>query len=398
MLPNLAPGESRWRIPPDPAQHDLFEAGLTLGSESLAIVPPHDSRVVRAAHESPAVDRLIGAFVDVTGRPLRPSALISLLDSPVVPELDAVVAFRNCVAMSVVLRNRAAWVEDKGTMDVGWSDYFDFHPLQLAKGGRLIAESPALRSIISSTAKYVATPSPLVSATTPLRLWRDGYLYITLGREWRRFYEKPIDRTDYGRALFRSLELAYVASSAPYKHGGSLFEWGVQIGLWVTAIEVLVSVLRGGANEESVLDLLGQYDWGEYMPELAEPTREVTLGRGSKNKRSVNLIQHACHLLYRARNKFMHGNEVDDRDVYPWGQQPGPFGEPATSIVALAPVIYRTALHAYLWMRHPLDYDTILGADSDEALIRASVLGEQPYVDAVRIAYSLSDEDENAEP
>jgi hypothetical protein len=332
-------------------------------------------------------------FVDERGKKLLPAVLIAReVPTPTLTQ-EAIVAFRNSIALSVILRNRAWWAKGNDNAHMGWSDYFDFHPLRAGTHG-LVSDSPALTSIITERAKHQAMPSPYVTPTTMTALWADGFLYWTLGAEWRRFFEVR-NKTTYGEGLFRSLEIAYVASATPVKHGGSIYEWGVQVALWVSAIEVLVSVLNGKANQLLSLDLLAEYEWGYYRPELQAKNREVTFGRGpSKTVRQLNIVQHACHLLYRTRHKFLHGNKVDNADMYPWGEQLGLNGEPPISIIALAPVIYRIALHTFLSRNHKPNFNDSTGSTDIDPLLLASVLAENDYADALKAVYKVPDKSE----
>jgi hypothetical protein len=394
VLPNLSPAKDRWNLNGETRPSDLLKTGMTLGSSNLAIVPVHDPRVQAAMADDPNVARLVDVFVDERGKKLHPALLIAREVRTTTLTQEALVAFRNSIALSVILRNRAWWAKGNDNAHMGWSDYFDFHPLRAGTHG-LVSDSPALTSIITERAKHQAMPSPYVSATTMTALWADGFLYYTLGVEWRRFFEAPQEKTTYGEGLFRSLEIAYVASATPVKHGGSIYEWGVQVALWVSAIEVLVSVLNGEASQLLSLDLLAEYEWGDYRPELGAKDREITFGRGSsKTVRQLNIVQHACHLLYRTRHKFLHGNKVDNGDLYPWGRQLGPTGEPPISIIALAPVIYRIGLHAFLSRNHKPNFNESGDSNDIDPLLLASVLVENDYADALKTAYKIPDRSE----
>lgn len=391
ILPNLSPSPGRWSLEGESRPGDLLKSGMTLGSSSWAIVPVHDPRVQAAMAKDSNVARLLNVFVDEAGKKLRPSVLI-VRESATPVAQEALVAFRNCIALSVVLRARAWWAKGSGNAEVGWSDYFDFHPLRAGTLG-LVSDSPGLTALITQKAKHQAMPSPYVSATTMTSVWTDRFLYHTLGAEWRRQFEDPKDKTTYGEGLFRSLEIAYVASATPVKHGGSIYEWGVLVALWVSAVEVLVSVLNGEANQLLSLDLLGEYDWGEYRKGLSTSDRKVEFGRGeARVVRQLNVAQHACHLLYRTRHKFLHGNVVDDRDIYPWGKNRGPEGDPPISIILMAPVIYRIALHAFLSRNHKPHFDHDEGGQDIDPLLLASVLVENDYADAFQRAYDILDD------
>lgn len=391
VLANLAPSVDRWITPSEERSNDLLRRGMTLSSDSMAIAPVGDPRVVAAAHANPVVRRLLDVFVDVNGKRLQPAVLIARTQSPVLPEQDAVVAFRNCIALSVIFRSRASWLRDRGAAVVGYSDYFDFHPLLPGRRG-LVVDSPAVMAYVSEGARYKAMPSPYVSPSSPTSLWYDSFLYYTLGLEWRRHFETPTDRDAFGRGLFRSLEIAYIASAVPTRHRGSMHEWGLQVAHWISAAEILVNALEGHANEERALSLLGEYDWNEYRPSLRDANRSVHVGR-SRTTQSVNVVQHAYDALYRLRNSFLHGNEVRDKDLFPWGKNPGPDGEPPTSIIALAPIVYRTALHAYLSRRHkPRALNDWTNVNDVDPLVIATIMNESDYGDALQAVYGIPDD------
>jgi hypothetical protein len=419
VMPNLSPTpDTRSPTDGDNTHQNLFWKGVTIDSESAAIVSMYDSRVQKAVAEDANVGRLLEAFVDTNRKKLHPSVLIVREGSAFTREQEGIVAFRNSVALSVILKSRAAWARGRDHVAVGWSDYFDFHPLQVGTHG-LISESPAQLAILTEKAVHQAMPSPYVSATTVRTLYTDQFLRNTLGSEWRKYYEQPTERTKYGRALFRSLEIAYIACGSPIKNGGSMYEWGVQLALWVSALEVLVSALYGRANQWLALDLLGEYEWGAYQPSLRNLDRTLTFGAANHNKglrstllrttrrlvarmfgfrikdeptfRAVNVVQHACHLLYIARHKFLHGDKVTDKILWPWGRDERPDGEEPSSIVAAAPLVYRIALRAFLARKYKPDYDR-LADNEDDNLARSSVFAEYDYAEALKAIYNLSDD------
>ncbi len=425
VMPNLSPAPDHWSSVEDENSHtNLFWKGVSLESDTVAIVSMHDARVQEAIARDPNVGRLFDAFVDTSLKKLHPSVLIVREDSAFTREGEGLVAFRNCVALGVVLHSRAAWAKGRDHIAGGWSDYFDFHPLQPRANG-LISDSPAQLAILTERATHQAMPSPYVSATTVRTLFPDRFLRFTLGAEWRRYYENPTERTKYGRALFRSLEIAYMASASPIKNGGSVYEWGVQLALWVSAIEVLVSALNGRANQWLALDLLGEYDWGVYRPSLRNLDRTILLGRenlktrhagrtkraipglilhavqflrrlglpraGERKARQVNVIQDACHLLYNARHKFLHGDKVGEKVLWPWGREERADGEQPASIATVAPVVYRIALHAFLSRKHKPNYESMADEEAD-ALALSSVFSEFDYAEALTAIYQLPDE------
>ncbi|MES2179302.1 MAG: hypothetical protein V4550_15695 [Gemmatimonadota bacterium] len=85
----------------------------------------------------------------------------------------------------------------------------------------------------------------------------------------------------------------------------------MQLARCVSALEVLVSALQGDVFEKRTLDVLAAFV-DSFRPTLRAPSRAITLGR-DEQRRPANLVQHACHLLYRARNQFLRGKEGSER-------------------------------------------------------------------------------------
>jgi hypothetical protein len=113
-LPNLSlPAQLSWS-----AQEQIEEegsgSGITLGSQHLSITSGDDTRVTAAASRYPAIDALLGSFRSLSGTPFRPACLLVRNDAPdrMGRRLDAVLGFRNAIALSAVLRARAAAINE----------------------------------------------------------------------------------------------------------------------------------------------------------------------------------------------------------------------------------------------------------------------------------------------
>src|SRR5437762_6100158 len=109
VMPNLAPTPDSGSKDDEDNHANFFWRGVTLDSDSLAISSAYDARVKRAAARDKKVRRLLSSFVDTNGKKLHPSVLIVRDNSQFVRELEGIIAFRNCVALSVGLKARAAW-------------------------------------------------------------------------------------------------------------------------------------------------------------------------------------------------------------------------------------------------------------------------------------------------
>jgi hypothetical protein len=120
----------------------------------------------------------------------------------------------------------------------------------------------------------------------------------------------------------------------------------------------------------------------------------IYLGNGK-----VNVIQDACHILYNARHKFLHGDKVSEKVLWPWGREERSDGEQPGSIATVAPVVYRIALHAFLSRKYKPKYESMADADAD-ALALSSVFSEFDYCEALTAIYQLRGDElpEGGEP
>jgi hypothetical protein len=337
VLPNLV-------LPSD--EEDLnpgaFPNGFSLAADFLTVLPGDHDTVQRLRAENPTVDQILGSFYNEYGVPYSPAVLVvrKTASEELRRSLEAFVAFRNALALSVILRARAGLMADRGAASVTWSDTFDFHPAQVGGTNRMVLQSPALTSLVASNAKLRLTHSPYVQLEGR-RLWPDHYLLRSLGRAWtRRFTPQP--RTDtYGDRLFRSLEAAYQACGVGGKNEASIHEYGTQIALWVSACEILAWPERRHADLHAVLALIDRYDW---RPETQKRRFTYTY---RKARLRLSAPQRAYTYLYRARNDFLHGNPVSFSTMLTRR------ASERVGLPRIAAAVYRTALVGYLSKRYP---------------------------------------------
>lgn len=306
----------------------------------VALVPYSDDRVQALLVGSLSAKRLLDCFVDQSGRPVVPSALLMREDAPVkVRTTDALVAFRNSVALSAILMGWASIRADASPINPLWSDVFDFYPATPGKDGSLVIHTAAKLAYVSPDAPYKGMTSPHTgSMFIPAAF--DRPLLRSLLRVWEhRFLHPGHDDWD-SRRLFRSLQIAYQAVSDPIKNEASLYEWGVAVGLWVSALEVLARPRDKNkeVQQTDVINLLGKVVWEDKR--LNSLRYRAKLGKTRRIK--VNLVQRLYKDLYDARNSFLHGNRVTKRRLIPLDGKDRPL------LIELAPVIYRTALMAHL--------------------------------------------------
>lgn len=347
-----------------------WPGGLTLGTSVAAIVPPDDARVVGICERSHAARALVQGCRDSADRSVRASVLVTRKDAKL--GMDALVDFRNAVAFTFLLIARAHVTTSGNGSTVAWSDTWDFHPAFVTDRDRLIVDTPALFAWYAEEVPFRAMPSPYVGANCE-RLFPDPYLSWALPEVWLSAHQRS-DRQDgdaVATRLFRSLQLAYQASTVPVRHRASLHEFGVQIALWVSAIEILAWSLHNDANLGAVSELLA------LVPLPSKAERLVSPDSGSDiNAQGKSPIRRAYETMYRVRNEFIHGNPVTSNNLR------RKTGNGILNVFQMAAPVYRTALVGYLNSVKPLEWHM----EGCEEVFGSEVFARASYANALDVA------------
>ena len=322
VLPNLRLGEHR-RSPSE----------VTLGLEGIAIVPATDSRVVEIREWSEPADRFLRSFHDGNGTAITPAVLIVREDwhSGIVGNPEAVISFRNAVAASCILPFRAQW-QNHGWSGVWWSESFDHHPARLRPdGSKFDYRTPALNSIGFRLDGLQLTPDLRVPRTDLMHT--DENVADRLARAWRLRYSQKRENRKTAR-VFRSLEVAYEALGLRFTSYSTLSAVGLSVVPWATAIEVLATPDAGDVTKWDCTRLIEKHEFSD--PRLQRKKCWV-----KTDSRPMTLAQKLFLRLYKARSKFVHGDQVSVELLLTNGDEAPP-------LLSLASTIYRTALMAYL--------------------------------------------------
>jgi hypothetical protein len=150
--------------------------------------------------------------------------------------------------------------------------------------------------------------------------------------------------------------MAYQAAALPINNQPTMYDYGVRIGSWVSAFEILAHPGEGQSNLNTVLDLLDEVSWG--LPRVGHRRYVI---KYKKKKRNVPLALELYKQIYDARNDFVHGNPVALSRLFPFGE------ESRSVLTAYAPLLYGLALASFLghWKK---EYDIDL---HDQASIRS---------------------------
>ncbi|HEX6749898.1 MAG TPA: hypothetical protein VF092_21575 [Longimicrobium sp.] len=332
------------------SEHSYFQQispALSLGLEGIAIVPFGDSRFEAIRRESGSARVLAGGFKDENSESVEPSALLIREDyaAAIGRDVAPVVAFRNAVALTFILPARARLAAQVGSSSVSWADFFDFHPTVVGIDNKLHTHTPAVTSMWVRENKFLAMPDPSIAYGTELGL-PDPFLSSSLGKLWWKRFIRPKKDDVFSRLVFRSLELAYHACSLTNKNQASLNDYGLQVALWVTALEVLARPTRGDVNQSEVLRLIKSYPWENWLLSRNRFTLRFRSRSGGWNYSRGNAVQKACNALYHARHRFIHGDKVDVDLMIPQ------IGSARPALPRLAATVYRAALGAFLERRY----------------------------------------------
>jgi hypothetical protein len=279
-----------------------------VGNEYIVIVPPTDNRLDDLRSRSHAFCKLTDAFTDQFGREVTPSLL--LLNQNVSPDYEYLVAFRNALAFSSVSK---AWerILSRGSQleYLKFSSYFDLYPYTLSQDEHDLFSHTASGIKIDEPNDFMGQSSPELSGKIYLSDFFDKKLFSSLLNEWTNHYIRASSNQPSAVSLFRSLDMAYRASSMPEL---TIYDYGAHLALWVSALEILVHPKTGNAGLEEVLNLLGE-SWF-FKKELTSQSFSIRVKRKEKY---ITLLQKTYHEIYNARNAFLHGNPVKLSDLFP---------------------------------------------------------------------------------
>ena len=311
----------------------------SIGNENIAIVPHDDARIIEITKQSSYAKALVENFEDQFGRERYPSLLIISDTAPQhIRDIDAIVGFRNIVALTTIIRGHEHSLTSTFVAFPLYSDFFDFYPITITKDDNgFLTQSPSILGFDDERRKFRGQTSPSLAGSGHVRARPIRYLFDQLQKVWERRYLRKRVNEWSTRTLFRSLEMAYQASSMPFRNHSSIYDYGSSASLWVSAFEILSHPRRGTANLLSVLDLLGRYDWQD---KVIKKKVYKTKYRGRDQR--INLVQKLYKELYDTRNDFLHGNPVRLNRLHPFKNKK------IQPITRFAPLIYKVALLSFL--------------------------------------------------
>jgi hypothetical protein len=273
-----------------------INTGNTIEASYVALVSPQESRVQAICREKPALLGFLNSFADDFNRRKVPSVLLFNSDAPETYG-RSVSSFRDLVALSTIPYHRAIAISyDRASWDPVFANSFDFCPWMVRDDGKYMYSFTPAISAMDEPKGFRGRVSSEVSHLS-LGKVDEPILEALLQRWERRFSTASPQWEDV--ALFRSLNMAFEAARTPFITGGSLFDIGRLVALWVSAFEILA---HPGEDQQVSL--------GHILGKLRSTGDEGISSSHAREDRKLR--QRIYQDLYNARNDYLHGNPVDD--------------------------------------------------------------------------------------
>lgn len=308
---------------------------VAIEARGICIAPAQDERVALLRYSAPNFDTLLERFSTNFGEYFTPAILLISDDTPErLRSVDILASFRDALVASTVPLSRS-WAMNRGRAGgLMFSEYLDIYPWNLDRNNEhMICSTPAAGGLHEVSA-FHGQSSPALFRQSLRDIDIDWPILNGILPRWNKWAHDA--DSDWGQtALFRSLNMANAAARMPGGRDMTLYDIGRQVGLWISALEILVHPGGNGrADSKKVRRLLqsGQVD-SEFL-------RSQDLRHSGGDDQFVSPLEYLCLELYRVRNSFLHGNPVSQTDLV----------LPATgmSIYNYAAPLYRLALTSFL--------------------------------------------------
>jgi hypothetical protein len=275
----------------------------------IALVSLRDERLKTLSEKHRRFAMYMRRFTTEFGVAVSPSVLIRETSSPErYRTVEALAGFRDALAMSVIPHSWAHTLRFETGSGIRYANWFSFYPWMMdAKYEGIIMQSMArlgyddeiesLRGQTTAGFSYQRITARMVDR--PL-------LDALLDRWVTRFATENPTRDNV--ALFRSLNMALSASMLPGNVEATIYDIGRTIALWVSAFEILAHPGSSDVGFKQVYQLLERVSWN--LSECREPIHQPYGYKVDRQKRTLPVWLYGE--LNRARNDFLHGNNITD--------------------------------------------------------------------------------------
>ncbi len=302
-----------------------------------------DHRLDLLQGQKPALRQLLGRFKDEFGSRILPGVMAFREGAPKkVASIEAMSALRDAICTSALTRSHGLFLRRGQNLESYYSDAFDFYPWHLAKRWvdgehvRIHADTPGMLGV-HRLELLKPQGSPAVSRRNFGASDCDEPLLNALLAAWERRFSAGRDDA-WERRLFRSLDMARSALRMPGGPDSTILHIGRAVSMWVSAFEILAHEGRSSAKKVVGLLLRARL----HSEKLSAADHQVWFG---KERVNVGLSGALYMKLNRARNDFLHGNDIPDDALH--------FVEGGYNLLNYCAPLYRIALTAYLKLEFP---------------------------------------------
>jgi hypothetical protein len=269
--------------------------------DDLMLLGSEDKRYEAMKSQNLVLKQYMESFKTPFGKKVNPSIIVrdKCLSKVNVSHLCA---FRNAIAIACVVASRV-YLYTQGQIPVFFcTDLFDFYPVSVSSDGTdLVARTAFENSIFCDADNFTGQTTPSVIYPESIRPVLDKEFMLTLLDLIEKKAYTP-DEKSFKTRVIRSMEMAYYAMRSPFVTLGERSDFGVQMGLWISAFEILANPHIERVSFSHVSTMIKSVPWKDKK--LRIKNRAAIGIKAKKTSLPVQIYGRS----YQTRNDYMHGN------------------------------------------------------------------------------------------
>lgn len=272
--------------------------------KDLMLLGSSDKRYQDLKKQNPVLKQYLDSFRTPFGKKVNPSIIVR---DECLGKVDAshLCAFRNAIAIAGVVGSRVYLCIRERIPVFFCTDLFDFHPVSVSSDGtdlitRTAFENSAWCSVNDFTGQ---TTSAVIYPENIQPVFDTKLMFALLDVIEKK--ARTIDEKSFKTRIIRSMEMAYYAMRSPFVTLGERSDFGVQMGLWITAFEILANPHIARVGFSHVSAMIKAVPWRDKK--LRDKGR---VSVGAKKGEKTTLPVQIYGRLYQTRNDYMHGNAL----------------------------------------------------------------------------------------
>jgi len=213
-----------------------------------------------------------------------------------------------------------------------------YYPVLITRDGQgLILSSPFYTSFGWEVKEFKGQTNPIL-AKGPIPVKPDTLLISKLKELWIDTFIQG-QNSNISKRIFRSLNTAYLAASCWAPNEASIYDIGLKLALYVSAIEILLKPVQGEVNKRQVFRALDDISQCYFKDERLKSKKYELKSQETERYAFLSKIYSE---LYGSRNDFLHGNQVEINNLFLFKKEKYP------SLWKIAPLLYYILLYKEL--------------------------------------------------